>query len=489
MLGYDPTNRHAAFTQALYDWLYGVQTCKTCKGPTAFEGMMRGYRSFCSRKCSAADSDLKHLRTIRTDEQKKSRRTKIRETIEKRTQEEDELIRQRRIQAHANRTSESEQVRRSKISEFWNTLSDNDAEMISHRRLDGRRESLVEIAKNVARNRNVSPRFDWQEYAGRTNIYPWQCNTCSTEFEDWLVHVHPEQTPRPRCPTCYPLTHGISKEEKSLTEWIRSIYPGRIVENDRRTIGKEIDILIPNLRIGIEYNGAYWHSEKIVGKDSALNKLSLANDAGLSLITIMDFEWLRRENAVKNRLTHLLGLSEKIPARACKVVPVSPEKCRDFLENTHTQGDVQSEVRLGLEYAGKLVAVMTFGTPRFSKTIGWELLRYAAINNVQGGASKLFDHFVAEYNPWRVISFADRRWSFSGGLYKKLGFIPTEATAPGYFWCKSREIKTRLQCQKHKLVKQGHDPNKTEYEIMTGLGWQRVWDCGHHRFVWDAKIG
>ena len=56
---------------------------------------------------------------------------------------------------------------------------------------------------------------------------------------------------------------------------------------------KEIDVFIPELSIGIEYNGVYWHSDKMVKTRTGLSsyeyhklKYDLARKAGVNLLFV-----------------------------------------------------------------------------------------------------------------------------------------------------------------------------------------------------------
>ena len=52
---------------------------------------------------------------------------------------------------------------------------------------------------------------------------------------------------------------------------------------------KEIDILIPDLKIGIEYNGLFWHNENRKGKTPVhLEKLEMCKNNGYNLIQIFE---------------------------------------------------------------------------------------------------------------------------------------------------------------------------------------------------------
>lgn len=138
-----------------------------------------------------------------------------------------------------------------------------------------------------------------------------------------------------------------------------------------------------------------------------------------------------------------------------------------------------SKYNYGLYYNDELVSVMTFGKSRFSNN-EFELLRFCSklYTNVIGGASKLFKYFLKDHPEiTNIVSYADRRWSI-GNLYEKLGFNKRTITKPSYFYVKDGHRLSRLNFQKHKLIAEGFDPNKTEHEIMLERKIYRIYDCG-----------
>ena len=73
------------------------------------------------------------------------------------------------------------------------------------------------------------------------------------------------------CTVCNPVGDNRSIKEKDLLKFISSIWEGDIIAPYRD--GKmEIDIYIPDLKIGFEFNGLYWHSELFKDKDFHKNK-------------------------------------------------------------------------------------------------------------------------------------------------------------------------------------------------------------------------
>ena len=85
---------------------------------------------------------------------------------------------------------------------------------------------------------------------------------------------------------------GKSYKELDIVNFIKSFYNGPIKINDRKAIRpKEIDVFLPELNIGIEYNGNYWHCiENGTPKDLHLKKSLLCRNKDIRLIHIYEFE-------------------------------------------------------------------------------------------------------------------------------------------------------------------------------------------------------
>jgi hypothetical protein len=329
--------------------------------------------------------------------------------------------------------------------------------------------------------------FDYQQY-WRGDEFEVTCKTCLTRF---ISHNRSL-----RCYTCNPKMKGFSKEEAELKKYLVDELKLDIIENDRKTLNKkEIDFLIPEFNIGIEYNGLYWHSESEGKfKDYHLNKTLLANKKGISLIHIFSDEWLNKPDIVKGRLMNIFNrIDNKIYARKCTIIEIDSKSKDIFLNRYHIQGKDKSSIKLGAYYNNELVAVMTFGKKR--RALGfknnnsdeYELIRFCSNYNysVIGIAGKLLKYFVKNYNPISIISYADRRWTLNSAdnLYTKLGFKLESTSSPGYWYLNDYLYRLhRFNFRKNILIENGADPNKTEWEIMQEKGYTRVWDCGQFKY-------
>ena len=284
------------------------------------------------------------------------------------------------------------------------------------------------------------------------------------------------------CPKC---ANQISKGEDELSEFISSL--GFTVKRRERNIIKpyEIDILVEEKMIGVEFDGLIWHSERFSEPKSQLNKTELAQNAGYRLIHVFEDEWLKKKEIVKSRLKSIFGVTDKkIFARKCDVREMKVEESRKFLDENHLQGNTGATDRFGLYCKNELVAVMTFGKQR--KSLGgkstegvYELVRFCPKMGISvvGGASKLLKHFIRTRCPKKIITYADKRWS-DGELYFALGFQWTHDSKPNYFYVVNHSRENRFKYRKDRLIAEGYDPSKSEHEIMLERGVYRIYDCG-----------
>jgi hypothetical protein len=263
-----------------------------------------------------------------------------------------------------------------------------------------------------------------------------------------------------------------------------------VIEHDRMLVKpKEIDLVIPAIKLGIEYNGLFWHSEQ-QGKTSNyhVDKTDKCEEQGYQLLHIFENEGVEIWKSV---IINKFGLSKKIYARKTELRELKYCQIKDFLVENHIQGEAKSSINYGLFYNNELVQVMTFAKPRFNKNYDYELVRLCSkkFTSVVGGASKLFKHFIMQHSGASIISYANRRFSM-GRIYKTLGFELKEITKPNYFYSKHGEVYSRYQTQKHKLPEllgDGYDKNLTERENMLNNKFLVVYDCGNLVYTYKGK--
>lgn len=354
------------------------------------------------------------------------------------------------------------------------------------------KDKIVESSKKSKINKLLNNNSEIVRIDYNIDNYLCYCNICDSEY-DISPHMF---TMRKKyktilCTNCNPIIDRKSGQESNLYQFISLNYSGEIVQSYRD--GLEIDIYLPELKIGFEFNGLYWHSENFKDKNYHLNKTNYFKDRGIQIIHIWEDDWIFKQDIIKSIILNKLGKSNTIFARKCEIKYPTNKEVSDFLIKNHIQGFVGSKIKLGLYHNDVLVSLMTFGNLR--KSLGqlsecgkYELLRFCNKLNtsVVGGASKLFKHFIGRYNPSEVISYSDISRG-SGNLYKQLGFSFVHNSSPGYYWVKDGIKYNRFNFRKDKLIKDGYDPNKTEFDIMTNRGYYRIFDCGSSKFIYNQK--
>ena len=233
-------------------------------------------------------------------------------------------------------------------------------------------------------------------------------------------------------------------KENELVNIIKSFYEGEILENDNILLnGKEIDIYLPDLKIGIEFNGNYWHCDKLKENSYHKDKSLFAASKGIRLIHIWEWEWSQKSDIIKQYLKDLIcGPSNIIFARKCKMKELSNKEYQNFCNKYHLQGECGAKVKLGLFYNEELVQIMSFSIPRFTDKYEWEIIRECSKSGygIIGGKEKLWKYFVKHYNPKNCISYCDYS-KFKGDSYLKIGFKKIRLNEPGFLWL-SRDFKS-----------------------------------------------
>lgn len=285
-----------------------------------------------------------------------------------------------------------------------------------------------------------------------------------------------------------------------------NIFTGTRKVLDNKT---ELDFYIPEYKFAIEVNGIYWHSYGQVNhtkhpkefyRDRHFIKVNEAEKKDIHLFQINEDEINHIPGIWQSKINAKFGSYEKrYYARKLKVRLVPSHIARSFLNENHLQGFSYSKIKLGLYSEDELLAMMTFGKPRFNKEYEYELIRFCSKLNIQiiGGASKLFKYFIRNYNPSSVISYGNRRWVFSkNNIYSKLGFRFIEITNPSYYYYKITKWRTkpihRSQFQKHKLknleeFKENYSDDLTEEEIVLKTGYRKMFDAGHLKYIWTKE--
>lgn len=128
---------------------------------------------------------------------------------------------------------------------------------------------------------------------------------------EWESTVMNRTSSHSGCPVCSPQT---SKLELRIYTEVKSIFPKTL--RRQKIAGKECDVFIPELNLGIEIDGGYWHKNKLE-KDREKNKAFInagievlrLREAGLPMIDSTDISFQQKDDSVqilRNLLKNIL---------------------------------------------------------------------------------------------------------------------------------------------------------------------------------------
>jgi G:T-mismatch repair DNA endonuclease (very short patch repair protein) len=151
------------------------------------------------------------------------------------------------------------------------------------------------------------------------------CLNCNNTFSYAPAHFYRllDSETKSFCPICSRIIESNSSlQEKSLLEYIKSIYTGKILENDRQALnGRELDIYLPEKKMAIEFDGTYWHADprfysadfmimcksasEIWKRDNEKNEL--CHTAGILLLRINEYDWLTNRQIMEDCVSRFIS--------------------------------------------------------------------------------------------------------------------------------------------------------------------------------------
>jgi hypothetical protein len=276
------------------------------------------------------------------------------------------------------------------------------------------------------------------------------------------------------CTICDPIGESSSLKEKELIDFIKSLNIN-FIKSYRDEF--EIDIYIPDFKLGLEFNGLYWHSSLFKDKNYHINKTEFFKKKDIKIFHIWEDDWENKKEIIKSQIKNILNTTTlKIAARKCKIKEIDKDLSISFLNKNHIQGSYNNiKKSVGLYYDNELVSLMCFDQFEGRKKMNideWNISRFCSKINlfVIGGASKLLKYFIDNYKPKRIISYADISWS-NGNLYKILKFNKIKETKPDY-----KYLFKKMRVHKSSFRKSKTGISEKYLDI------PKIWDCGKIKY-------
>lgn len=307
-----------------------------------------------------------------------------------------------------------------------------------------------------------------------------KCLVCGYQFENRVLHGTIKN-----CPKCYKQDYR-SRRELVLEQWLQSI--GVVVEHGYRIIAPyDIDLYLPEFKLGFEFNGLYWHCGLFHGKDYHKTKTELALQKGIKLYHLWEDESLE---FCQSFILSVLGRKPKIYARCCEVKVLDKSV---LAKVSHRQSSARSSITVGLIYNGKVESEISF----LNRGSYWENSRYVASDTYQiiGGFAKMLSYVkpILKQKHSKLITYCDRDLTpdYKDSVYIRNGFqfIKDSGCEMRYYLLKSykelpRGVYPRQFFQKHKLVNYDfYEEGLTEQENLAKICCFPVYNSGCWKYI------
>lgn len=258
------------------------------------------------------------------------------------------------------------------------------------------------------------------------------------------------------------IPQGVSKEETELCNAIHLDFPTLPIYRSNRQIlhGKEIDIWMPSVKIGIEYDGLAFHSSDSKDPSYHLYKTLECEKQGIRLIHIFSDEWETKKPLVIDLVRKALGKYQVLSAEDCTISPIGIKEGKYFLDNSDLLGNYQDSTNyLALKYINDTVGVMAYHKEENTVIIDRYSERRAL--KIKGGLKKLIDNLKETDLETRI----DRRL-YTGEEFFECGFTKIMATPPNFYY--TLDFQERIPSKSITL---------TESQLKS-QGILKIWDCG-----------
>jgi hypothetical protein len=308
-----------------------------------------------------------------------------------------------------------------------------------------------------------------EPYKNKYQRFNFRCTCCDTIQEKNLMMI----MNTPTCFTCHPKTKA-SKCQLEIFEFVKSLCSDAVLSDRTAIYPLELDVWIPNKRVGIEYDGLYYHSDVFYpSSDRVLKKMQTCDSNGINMFRIFEDEWRDKRPIVEKMIKHRLGFNvAKFGARACKIVELAGAQRRKFMNENHLDGDVIATKSWGLSLNDEIVAALSLRRPFHKKYDGsWEVARFCSSRNIPGALSKLLSYaseWVVSNKAKNLVTYVDRRLGSASG-YMKAGFVIDHVTKPRFWWT---DYVNRYDRFKYRADVKN---NRTQADVADDAGVVKIW--------------
>lgn len=241
---------------------------------------------------------------------------------------------------------------------------------------------------------------------------------------------------------------------------------------------QEVDFLIENMKLCIEYDGLYWHSTKYRDFMYHYDKLGKCNQKGYDLLNIFEDEWVKKYDVVTNKIKEYLNLFEYEHINDMRIDKLTNNISKTFMEKHSLKYSPDSPtMSYGIYNNNILCSVVDF----IKNENGWVIINYAddIDNKIRGSYEYIIDEFIKDVSPNDIHLYIDRRWE-NGNRFINYGFNKIGEILPKYWFFKSNNLNRISRNNICNILNISNNTNINDIINMTNENkYHAISDCGY----------
>lgn len=274
--------------------------------------------------------------------------------------------------------------------------------------------------------------------------------------------------------------HGVKHLVVKSHESAMEVFISQAIESNGHSVIKrsrtvipplELDMIIPELNLAIEYNGSFWHSQaRGKGPGYHIGKTQGCAAKGIQLLHIFDFEFKKYATPIMNYLMARLHI-ESTDADASVVIEEIPSgtDSSEFL-NEYCMSDITVATYALQMKSGDDILAQLYLVKSRNAAFDWEILACPTVSHHQYAFNMLVAYFVNITQPDSLVLYVD---NCLPPLYDPecAGLTLTQNIPP-------MQIRTSGFSEFVKPLPWDWASEQTAVEC------DIVWDCGHKEYSW-----
>ena len=270
------------------------------------------------------------------------------------------------------------------------------------------------------------------------------------------------------CPYC---NSSSSITERNIIKKLKNKYPSlKIITNSRKIIPPyELDIYFPELKLAIEYNGLYWHSNIHHNSKYHINKYNECFNKNIHLIQVFEDEIYNNEKLLYDIANRFLDNRKISSIKDFEIKSIENKTKIKFIKENSYFVAHKCNKSLGLYKNNKLLSVIGYDLSRNEIIIKDYV---SLINKPYNFLNQFLYHILKCHEISSVYIKVDKRFNLYLDEIKLCGFMFNDYTKPHRFYFNNN----------HSITTKYRDKSK----VKNKNGLLYTWDCGYD--IYKLKV-